>query len=1362
MAEWESAAQNDGWETAEGWESSKAGEEATRPIAPSISGPIKRAGRAVTDAYEQLKADPLGTYWDALKGGFEGAAHAGSALVAPIVAGGVAGIDALNKITSGRGKDLRESGDVFDRVAEGLTYQPTTETGQALAKGFGSLMNDVLIPAGAVAHTIPTAKLPPELQGMKRKGSRGVETPAALNDKLAALERIDKESAKTVSPDGWESPKDNTWMEKNLRYGEEQAAREQKFADNQLQGELDLRAKDLPVDENGMPVDMQKSLDVQEAGSPEQMTLFGDEAPRNLTPIQPEVAPNELPSVKEGITIPSSQRGALDIKAIGDGFEAVKDGKRVGYLRSNLTPEQSRTLGEHANIDIVKVDSDVKGQGVGSALYKAWNDAHEGNVAPSGKTTQDAWNVWKRNYPEKVDQFVEQEAGRIRGGADPRMVVGNVTDPAIAQRILTESQRGGLAVPRAQLGAVDLGSPEPTGKVKQLTKDSPEVKQAKEEIEKQQRQARVSAILNDPRLDSYTTRIDSPEKVIASAANAPDISTVQALKARSVSPGMNSVAISSNNPLLRFTRDRIAEVVKETEQLTREWVTGKDGLGEKLKALGQEEKNEVVAALQHADKKQQDLSVDSLQKAGFNERQIAVIEHIQKMDALKLDIWNKARTEVGLPTVTRRAGHFAGNFSGDYRTLVLDKNKSVVGYIGTKTLLGNKHIQAEVLKKFPDASFAPTKRSSLGGSGTKATMFEGLQDLVSVLAKDDPRFAEIQAVVDAAIKDRGDSLYGAALHDNAKKGIWGNDGNKFWKDKAENTNEALKSFVDYWESGIASHKNLTAEVELKGLLDNPALEHMPNAKRYVEDYIRNFTGRSLGTTADALNAVLDLPSKLLGLGPSITREAMVQFNKRASQFTMGFINPLFLVTQGLQIHQMALPELVKLQTSLGISPVKYAKAGTDAALIPMKLAMEQLTGKKANVDQWSREAYQYAKENGLAEFSEYNKSKDIFQNKYTKAFDKVADYGREKAEQWTRPYVFFMTTELLRDSGMKPKEAFDMAFNMTQHAMINYHQAEKPMMYSRLGVLGNAAGSLQTFKHAYLGQLGTFIKEATNGKPGPLIAASIAMLTFAGLKGIPGYQEVDELVKSMTDYFYKDRKSISDIALKNAPEWLKSGALSASTGVNMQSRLSAADVLPNSPLEAVSPFASWGGKIASAAGEVISENDPLAWANLAKAAAPSGTIKGLVETAVNSKEPVTPEMYKDGTDRVTLNKRGEVDYDRSSFEAGVRKWTGGTALEESLTKEKLYNDLANQKSRLVGQKKITGKAERALAQGQLTEPLMKELVSEYQKEKGDPQQLVTALIEYKKTVEMTTKQRLQGIPTNTLSSIYRYQNYNDR
>jgi hypothetical protein len=123
------------------------------------------------------------------------------------------------------------------------------------------------------------------------------------------------------------------------------------------------------------------------------------------------------------------------IVEVRGGFDAILDGKRVGTLRDNLERGQAKQLDEFANVSSVEVDKSVRGTGIGSALYSAFHDKHDGRILPSGQTSSLAWKLWKRNYPKKVDQFVKMEAERLADGADPALVLRNITDPEIAKRV---------------------------------------------------------------------------------------------------------------------------------------------------------------------------------------------------------------------------------------------------------------------------------------------------------------------------------------------------------------------------------------------------------------------------------------------------------------------------------------------------------------------------------------------------------------------------------------------------------------------------------------------------------------------------------------------------------------------------------------------------------------------------------------------------------------------------------------------------------------------------------------------------------------------------------------------------------------
>ncbi len=161
------------------------------------------------------------------------------------------------------------------------------------------------------------------------------------------------------------------------------------------------------------------------------------------------------PAGRQGTVARDAARAnGVEIHEVPGGFEARRDGKKVGYLKDNLERGQAELLGENANVDMVKVDKGEAGQGTGRALYEAFNEKHEGRILPSGKTEPSAWKLWKRNYPEKVDAFVKDEAQRIRDGADPGLVARNITDAEVRSRVLKESERDPDTQPDNQPGAV--------------------------------------------------------------------------------------------------------------------------------------------------------------------------------------------------------------------------------------------------------------------------------------------------------------------------------------------------------------------------------------------------------------------------------------------------------------------------------------------------------------------------------------------------------------------------------------------------------------------------------------------------------------------------------------------------------------------------------------------------------------------------------------------------------------------------------------------------------------------------------------------------------------------------------------------
>lgn len=1162
-------------------------------------------------------------------------------------------------------------------------------------------------------------------------------------------------------------------------------------------------AGDWRIDENGIPIKANLSMEAQQMQNPLQRNLWGDELEPTMSPVgmglqgvddmstqmgrplteaidaMPDLpwrsardegidmlkGPVEASGALEGARMEAnspfnSQRGVINmdvfdpafkvVKELANGLRLVMKGSAQGPAIWAVTPEnkivgQLSLAGDNWARKPISTDN----------LEASWvtTDPKKTSVSPDGDRLQPTTPSEYPGLATEMYKFAAEQGNDIVRSAAQTPEGKAMWDRFEAKGIATKGK-----IPWSQRGAIDLGNstePKPGNPISSATPDSPLVRAGAAALAAQNQRAAAAKIAG---IGGYFDDIDTPEKVFA-AINTfyedgspvyKDITGMQLARGKTVSPGINSLVINTDNPLLKYTRTKTRQVFQETDALARQYITDKKtGIASLLGKMTQVDKNRAIEALQEGDRRQKYVTRAQMEEAGYSPNSIEFVERIYEMDRVKLAEWNKARESVGMKPVEERPGHFPGIFRGDYKQLVMGKDNKIIGLIAVDSTYQLRKAQKKLLEQFPEAKFTSVDRKSLGGNGRRSDMFSGMNDVMELLGSQDPMMAQVKALVDESVKENADALFNANLHSLKKKGIVGNEGNKPWLDATENANSAIKAYLQYWEEGIISHKNLPVERELKALMSNPMLDGMTNAKDYVNSYVNNMTGRSLGTVGDALNKIIDAPFEALGLGPTVPREAVNQLNKRVSQHLMGWGNYLFSAIQFLQVPQMAIPEMMKVARGLGVPEAKITTALASLTRDIPQIVNEVYTG-KSNLSPTMREAYHEAQRRGLMDFSEFQEVSRVTQSKGSRMYDKAVDWNRVMAEKSTRPGVFFMAVKLLEDSGLPMKDVFDVAYNATQRSMIDYSLQERPMMYQRLGVVGQLAGSLQTFKHGQLSQLAGFLKDAAKGKPAPLIAATLVMLSFAGIKGAPGYQEIDETVKLLSDKFFGNRRSISEIFLAGLPEWAKSGALSTATDINFQSRLSAANVLPDSLPEAVSPYLGPVGKVVEGATELATQRDPLAAKNLALALTPSGPAKGLMESAISTSPDNTP-----------IDKRGELGNPRSEWDAKVRKFSGATTLAESLRNEKQYNQIMRHAAHKAAQTDLVNKAKRAYVQGRLTEEMQQKLMQKYVARNGDPQQFVNTLVEYAQTTPLNKQQRLQGIPSSSLSSIYRYQVFNE-
>lgn len=883
--------------------------------------------------------------------------------------------------------------------------------------------------------------------------------------------------------------------------------------------------------------------------------------------------------------------------------------------------------------------------------------------------------------------------------------------------------------------------------------------------------------------------IRTKEEALELSKTAKDIGP-NTLKRKNLGSGLNFQTIMSNNPLLKWARTILADARHEPEAFSRQYITSKDGLSPTWEGMSSNERVAVMEALQSGDRHQTVITDAMMDKLGFTDKQRQFIKTFYEADKKLFTAWSKALESVGLKVVNFRTGHFPGIFTGAYKTLVMRpvvrNGVAIVGKDGkpklevAAVLATDTKAQAEIArrwaeKEIPGSTFIEQKRQQLQGSNRYySDIFSGMNDLMEILSKNDPRFADIQEIVNGAVAKANNHLFNFNVHELAKKGVSGNEGNKPWLSPERNANDAFKALVRYFEEGAQHHALQAPLKEIQDAMTASETDHMPNAKAYLNEYTKHITGQDLNPLGAAINTILDEGAKLIptvswgtvggkteravafGTGGTVPLKVTGAIKNEMSHVFMGWGNYTFTGAQLVQPLQTGLPFMQLAASRLGLrTDHAVASMGRGAADF-MQAYIEDKTGNRIDsLPEHMRQAYQRAKDRGMLEFSEMERAYQGTQSKLGRVKDQVAEINMKVGEQFTRTPMFMAFTDLLVKGEVPIESALAIAENLTDFSMINYHPWERPMLYQKLGVAGRFASGLTTFKHGFMSQQTYLAKQAIKPAVGnrqvlPMAMSAAAMLTFAGITGSPFYDELDTAVRGITNTFMGEQKSIRELALNNLPEWSKTGIVSNATGLSLQGKFSSADMVPNNIAKGASPYLEAFGEIV---GNIIdaAKNgaDPQSIRNLIMSIMPQGPAKGVAENLL-SRDSNNNLIGKQG---LPMNDRPRTDK-----EWNIRAATGLRTQEEAIQRSEMWDSRQKRQADQMRLKEISAEYKRAIINDTIGTKAAK-LEEEYQKRGGDVKSLINLYGEAETERALTEKQRLEGVPKN-LNGARRWQYFN--
>ena len=758
--------------------------------------------------------------------------------------------------------------------------------------------------------------------------------------------------------------------------------------------------------------------------------------------------------------------------------------------------------------------------------------------------------------------------------------------------------------------------------------------------------------------------------------------------------GPNAQAIIHNNPLLRFARHIVHNIVRAQSHMARHVIHPMSQVWFKM---SEEDRILAMEIAVEQDARQDDFTVTELHNAGASSEVIQILQMMRRAYDESLAHWNSERQRLGLDPVPRREGYFPSLFFGDYRMIVRDPTGEVVGLVTAGSELGLSSKKKKIQEKFPDYTFDSTIRIGMERKNPYSESSWSFLEALTNFAKNPNAQAAITAdfaeFLQTLSVDDARNVLGFSRHEKYKKGIWGSQGRDITLDRGENAHAAFQAMITYLEDGANHHAQMGALKDLATIVTDPTMRRKaPHTVQYLEDLYQHISRRKSPTGNESrqgavyhnigrgIDTIIDGALKLIGVGPNEYRKSQALLRSIFSSNVMGFLNLPFTMLQIAQVVQCGpqAASYLRKATGLGIASPKSRLASAEATVAVTRLFMDYLSQRAVGNpitgyewfggDQDTKDALNYAMENNLITLNDLELAHTAMLTPFQRKADQIININQRAAEAATRPMVFMWMYNILKGTNLPKATQHEVARNLTNFVMAEYHSTARPMVYQATGTTGPMLGQLKTFAHSYTGQQVFWAKEAFKGNAvGPFIAMMVAYMLYVGVDDMPIYDELDTILRLTTRGLKAAGANVEETGYKEyitpyLPDMLKYGAASHYTGIDFQKRLRMPPLIQDEALANL-PALNWFTQVTGDHIDLVIESakkGEIDDARLKKAqhsAAPS-SIKGPLEHFF-FKDDDGAEFTKDLMGRWT--HRNERDW--------TLRWMGLRSLEDTLRKE---------------------------------------------------------------------------------------------
>jgi hypothetical protein len=671
----------------------------------------------------------------------------------------------------------------------------------------------------------------------------------------------------------------------------------------------------------------------------------------------------------------------------------------------------------------------------------------------------------------------------------------------------------------------------------------------------------------------------------------------------------------SKNPTVKWAFTKLQDAIKAADfNSSRLLTNNKDGLRTMMQKMNPREMGEIHARMD-LDEGEQLRTDAQLKQMGFNAKQRAYYMRFHEVMGEVLNQFNDGLQKAGLPTMDKRVAYMASRFTGDFRSMIYQKGtKNPVGFVGAHTKWAVEGIKAKLEEQNPGKyDFEDTTLNRGPNGRVGPNMFQGYLNVLNHFELNDPEMKGIMDTYRQYFTSNAAKALQALQHAKDKKGVFGAEGKKAWLSQEKNAQEGMKSQLTYADHMIKWSSLQDAAGQIKEMMSDPDI-NQPNAKSYIKDYMANVMGQNDTPLARGLASLMEGVAERTGVGPSLMRKLNSGQKSALLQMWLGFFripHAMLTMTQFMQSN----PAMAELVRSRGAGNFwGNSMRGFSTTMNMMMKSLKPSTELKG----FDKDIWDYQQKNQVFNANLTSHLTDINSGMAKRGFREIMEANITYPEMAIRSSTFAIWAHTMKEAGMSTQEALGTAENLTRASLVDYRPSERPLVFGKMGVLGDVASTLTRFKMNQLSQHQYFMKEAGGGNFTPMAALLASSVAFAGVSGLMGFNIADQMYQMFTKELMGKPDTLKAVMLRNLPDWANYGMFSQ-LGINMQGSFSNADTIPENPWAAMFPTGNTVVDMAKSVGQAAYYHDQTSLKKLMYNFSPT-SMKGIEENQMFSKD----------------------------------------------------------------------------------------------------------------------------------------------